>query len=111
MKSVEAVADKIIPQSLNGEISVDNAHDAADKEEQQQNLYAVIDEEVDGSSQGGSAVQSYDGIYKPIGKLLYHHDIMCYDIPSNFLISDSEGTFPFSTTLSSMTIAGVDMML
>ena len=72
MEPIKAVADKILPQSLDGKIGVYNAHDAADKEKQNQYLYAVIDEEVDGTTQGGSAVQSYQGIYKPIGKLLYH---------------------------------------
>ena len=58
MKSIETMTDEIVPQSLDGEISVDNAHDAADEKQQNQNLDAVIDEEVDGTAQGCGAVQS-----------------------------------------------------
>ena len=50
LQSVETVAHEIVPQPLNGEISIDHPHEAADEKEQQQNLDAVIDEEVDSTS-------------------------------------------------------------
>ena len=52
------MTDEIIPQSLNGEIGVYNAHDATDEKQQNQDLDTVIDEEVDGTAQCGGAVQS-----------------------------------------------------
>ena len=50
------MADEVIPQPLNGEISIDDTHQTTDQEEQQHDLDTVIDEEVDGTAPCCSAV-------------------------------------------------------
>ena len=44
---------QIFTQTLNGKISIDNAHKHTDKKQKNKNLYRVIEKEVDSNSQMG----------------------------------------------------------
>ena len=63
---------KEIAETVNGEIGVNDAHHGTDEKQQQQNLDAVVNKEVERGAELCFGTQTYQAVNQPICKVLNH---------------------------------------
>ena len=73
LQPVHLVGSQIRSQPVDGEVGIDDAHQYTDEKQQNQNLDAVVEEEVYGDAQRGVGTQTENSVNQPVGKCLYHN--------------------------------------
>ena len=73
LQPVEAARGEVVAQPFDGEVGIDDTHNRTDEEKQDNNLYRIVEKEVEGAAERGGGIQPEQVVYQPVGKLLYHN--------------------------------------
>ena len=79
---------QVIPQPVDGQIGVDDTHDGTDEEQQQQNLYAVVNKKVEGTADFCVGTQTDKAVNQPICKILNHNTLILKEILKAIIQTD-----------------------